>query len=742
MGREDYSKALKAGRRDYQTRMFRGEKPTLQVLDDILPEKGSYSEVPLGLVQIPIEQIVGTRTAGRSNSFAGNFMPILKEDTEFASKWANLSSIHVDEGIRDPIKAYEYMNKFYVEEGNKRVSVMKYFGVVSIPGNVTRIVPKRTGEKENNIYYEFLDFYQTAPINYIWFSQEGSFAKLQETVGKAAGEMWTDEDLLEFSSIYTRFHAEFAANGGGKLRITPGDAFLAFITLYGYDTVTEKTTDELRTLIVKSWEEFVLLQEDQEIELKMKPNQEKKGLLRILLQSGSPKLKTAFIYEKTPGTSAWTYGHELGRLYLEQTFPDELNSVCYENATQDNAEELIEDAIKLGCNLIFTTTPAFVQASVKAAISHPEVRILNCSLNTSHRYIRTYYSRMHEAKFLMGAIAAAMAVLYPAGVALGCHPGLLAGIIISGAIFGDNLAPVSDTTICSATSQGVDVPGVVRSRLKYAAVSAGATIVIAVILSLVLGSNGIAMDANLSYDPMAFFMLIAVVITIVVAIKTGDIIIATTLGTVSGGVIGVLTGQFDFLQIDAADPAKGALIAVHGEGLDRTVDGILQTGLSSMLQVCILALLLFGSIAIMRAGGGDVRLLNALGSVAKTAKGAEVVTSFMVIILSTIMGLNAPAILAVGPSFAKPLSEKHGISPYRTANLLDAQSNTLVYAMPWVPGMIYTLSFASGTSAPLTAAQVTPFVIYGYVLLVVMFASIFLGIGRHDGEDRLAAKAR
>lgn len=341
-----------------------------------------------------------------------------------------------------------------------------------------------------------------------------------------------------------------------------------------------------------------------------------------------------------------------------------------------------------------------------------------------------------------GTIAAAMAVLYPAGVALGCHPGLLAGIIISGAIFGDNLAPVSDTTICSATSQGVDVPGVVRSRLKYAAVSAGATIVIAVILSLVLGSNGIAMDANLSYDPMAFFMLIAVVITIVVAIKTGDIIIATTLGTVSGGVIGVLTGQFDFLQIDAADPTKGALIAVHGEGLDRTVDGILQTGLSSMLQVCILALLLFGSIAIMRAGGGDVRLLNALGSVAKTAKGAEVVTSFMVIILSTIMGLNAPAILAVGPSFAKPLSEKHGISPYRTANLLDAQSNTLVYAMPWVPGMIYTLSFASGTSAPLTAAQVTPFVIYGYVLLVVMFASIFLGIGRHDGEDKLAAKAR
>lgn len=72
-------------------------------------------------------------------------------------------------------------------------------------------------------------------------------------------------------------------------------------------------------------------------------------------------------------------------------------------------EELINDAIDKGCNLIFTTSPPFVQASVKAAIANPRIRILNCSLNTSHRYIRTYYSRMHEAKFLMGAIAGAMA---------------------------------------------------------------------------------------------------------------------------------------------------------------------------------------------------------------------------------------------------------------------------------------------------------------------------------------------
>lgn len=176
----DYVKAYKMGKKDYQYRMMHGMQPTLQVLDDILPPKGSYSEVPLGLVQIPSELIVGTKTAGRRNAFAGNFMPILKENTEFAAKWASLSTSHVNEGIREPIKAYEYMNKFYVLEGNKRVSVMKYYDVVSIPGTVTRILPPRTEDKENKIYYEFLDFYELTKINYIWFSEEGSFDKLQD----------------------------------------------------------------------------------------------------------------------------------------------------------------------------------------------------------------------------------------------------------------------------------------------------------------------------------------------------------------------------------------------------------------------------------------------------------------------------------------------------------------------------------------------------------------------------------
>lgn len=409
MAAQDYEKAYKLGKREYQIRMMQGKNPTLEVLDNILPPKGEYSEISLGLVQIPTEQIVGTKTVGRSTAFAANFMPVLEIGTEFSAKWASLSTSHEREGIREPIKAYEYMNKFYVLEGNKRVSVMKYFDAATIPGTVIRLLPKRTEEKENKIYYEFIDFYEGSKINYIWFSEEGSFPMMLEAVGKKPGEEWTTEERGQFSSTYTRFLKEYRANGGDRLPITPGDAFLAFVKIYGYKDLDDLSTTELKKLVIKTWEEFDLLGKKDVVDLKMQPSNEKKPLLSVLLPKSTPKQKIAFIYEKAPAVSAWLYAHELGRMHLEQTFPEEVSTMCYEYVTLETIDEILEKAIQEGCNLIFTTSPSFAQASVKAAIAHPTIRILNCSLNTSHRYIRTYYARMHEAKFLMGAIAGALA---------------------------------------------------------------------------------------------------------------------------------------------------------------------------------------------------------------------------------------------------------------------------------------------------------------------------------------------
>lgn len=408
MSAADYEKAYKLGKKETQYRTVQGLPTTLPALDDILPAKGSYSEVPLGLVQIPVDQIVGTKTNSRSNAFAANFMPILEAKTEFAYKWSSLCDSHLEEGIRNPIKAYEYMNKFYVEEGNKRVSILKFFDVTSISGEVTRIIPKKTDDKENRIYFEFLEFYEVSKINYIWFTKEGSFKKLQKLIGKEPEEVWTEEDSIDFRSIYTRFKVEFQKRYNTSTS-TVGDAFLALVEVYGYKEVCEMSSRELMETIAKSNQEFKLLEKEEDIELKMDPTEKKKISLRRLLSVGSPKLKIAFIYEKTVESSAWTYGHELGRLHLEQTFPDEVETIYYTNVTKENISEVIDQAIAEECNIIFTTTPTFAKASVKAAIENPSIRILNCSVNTSHRYIRTYYTRLHEAKFLMGAIAGAMA---------------------------------------------------------------------------------------------------------------------------------------------------------------------------------------------------------------------------------------------------------------------------------------------------------------------------------------------
>lgn len=106
-----------------------------------------------------------------------------------------------------------------------------------------------------------------------------------------------------------------------------------------------------------------------------------------------------------------------------------------------------------------------------------------------------------------GTIAACMGVLYPTGVELGVEPAFLAGAILGGAAFGDNLAPVSDSTIASATAMKVDVPKCVRSRLKYSLPAAGITLVLTVIVGNLLDQST-NMKETLSYDPKTLLMIV------------------------------------------------------------------------------------------------------------------------------------------------------------------------------------------------------------------------------------------
>ena len=178
----EYEKAQKMGVKAYKTAVQKGMHPYLPVLDEILSENDIVKEVSLGVVRVPLSRVVGTSTRSRTYSFANNFMPILEPKTEFAYKWSALADAQMHEGIRDPIKVYEYLNYYYVIEGNKRASVMKFFDALEIPAEVIRKIPKKTEEKENKIYYEFMDFNKITGINDIWVSDEGNFQKLINNV--------------------------------------------------------------------------------------------------------------------------------------------------------------------------------------------------------------------------------------------------------------------------------------------------------------------------------------------------------------------------------------------------------------------------------------------------------------------------------------------------------------------------------------------------------------------------------
>ena len=100
-----YAQALKVGQKTYKECVLEGRYPYLQILDEILTDSMVAGRVDMGVIDIPSEQIVGTKSVGRRTAFAADFMPLLGQDTEFAAKWIELCAAHLsDEGIRDPVR--------------------------------------------------------------------------------------------------------------------------------------------------------------------------------------------------------------------------------------------------------------------------------------------------------------------------------------------------------------------------------------------------------------------------------------------------------------------------------------------------------------------------------------------------------------------------------------------------------------------------------------------------------------
>lgn len=407
---ECYAHALRQGQREYRERSAQGANPFPTILDEILPCTSTTQYI--GYAEVPADRIVGVKTAGRTSAFSAGFLPLLRPDSEFAQKWIALCRDHLgDEGIRDPILCFEYLGNFYVQEGNKRVSVLKYFGAPRIASIVYRVLPEKSSDPVIKRYYEFLDFYKDAGIYDIQFRQSGGYAKLLTALGKAAGEGWTQEERRTLCAYFQYFKDAYYALGGASLGVAPEDALLAYLQVYSFESLGKQSAAELKKSVSAVWSSIVALGQPTPVEVRTEEERtQKAGLLSKLIASAPDHLNVAFVHMLTPDRSEWVRAHEQGRQEMESVFGSRVTCHSYFDAnTQESAQLLLEQAVADGADVIFTTAAQLALPCLRLSVKYPKLRYFNCSVDMPYPSIRTYYSRIYEAKFITGAIAGAVA---------------------------------------------------------------------------------------------------------------------------------------------------------------------------------------------------------------------------------------------------------------------------------------------------------------------------------------------
>ena len=413
---EQYNAALKSGQRYYKTAVSRGMHPYPPVLDELTEGITLAGQADLGLVNVPSELIVGTKTAGRVFALAGNMMPLMPQGSEFSTKWIALCQAHLStEGIRDPIKCYEYMGRFYIQEGNKRASVLMSYNAPAVPALVTRLIPQYSDEESIRVYYEFMAFYALSRLYGVEFRRSGDYARLQAALGFAPDHIWTEEERRRFFSGFSLFRQAYEKCSPRAPEVTPAEALLGWLDLYPFSSLRDLTAAQLYQKLDPIWPDIAAKAEQAAIPVSTEPEIKGQSVLKRLRRvAHADRIDIAFLYAFDPETSAWTRAHDEGRKYLEQVLGDQVR-IQVQRAYNHDYSAAIERAAGSGAKLIFATTPSMMADCRKAAVAHPELKILCCALSQPYAGVRMYYTRNYEVKFIAGAIAGIMAGSAPIG---------------------------------------------------------------------------------------------------------------------------------------------------------------------------------------------------------------------------------------------------------------------------------------------------------------------------------------
>ncbi|TFI42488.1 Na+/H+ antiporter NhaC family protein [Rhodococcus sp. 1R11] len=342
----------------------------------------------------------------------------------------------------------------------------------------------------------------------------------------------------------------------------------------------------------------------------------------------------------------------------------------------------------------------------------------------------------------IGTMFTAFPIFYPAGVLLGADPAILAGAIVSGAIFGDNVAPISDTTIISASTQrfrrkegSADIGGVVSSRARFALTAAAISAVGFLVLASTRKHNtadGAHELLKATEDPKALVMLIPVAIMLVVALRTRNIFKAVSVGLVTG----IMTG----LAAQLIVPSD--IIGVT----DGVPTGFLSAGVTNMLGTVALVFAVFGIMGVLTAAGVLERLVEAIsrGRLSDTPRGAEIAIGLGVSVTTLLFGgVNSAAMLTFGP-VADEIGSRVGLHPYRRAVVMDCFAMGIACIVPVTSAYLFIgalLTSGYDTAPALSTTEIFLAMLYPLVLTVVMLVAVGTGWHRRfEGEGGAAGK--
>ncbi|WP_219419604.1 Na+/H+ antiporter NhaC family protein [Pseudonocardia nigra] len=358
--------------------------------------------------------------------------------------------------------------------------------------------------------------------------------------------------------------------------------------------------------------------------------------------------------------------------------------------------------------LVWVATAVGLTASWVPLVTFLSASILSLSTGTS-----------------VGTILAVTPILFPAGFAIGADPLLVVGAIIGGAFVGDNLAPVSDTTIVSAYSQGTDVPKVVRSRLKYAAVAGGITLAVYVVVGLA-GFGG-AGRGEVDAAPDGLVMLLAPALLVVLMVRQWHFVSALLLSTACGLVLGLVTGLLGWSDLLSVD------------GSTFTASGVVVDGMSGFVGIAVFTIFLMGMIGTFRAGGLIEWLIVRSRRLARTPRSAEVTMYLLALGVNALTTAGTPTMVMLGP-YVRRLGHRFRIAPWRRGNVLDAASTTIIGFLPYSIAVLIPFALVADTvrGANLEnfdAVHLVPYVVYCWALMLVFLVAVVTGWGRETMDE-------